>query len=78
MIIGFFSAIGRPYILGTVTLPRFDVSTDVYFLLDTGADSSCLHLEDTRNLSVPESSLSNGESCISAAIALVRAFSPPS
>ena len=62
MIIGFFSAIGRPYILGTVTLPRFDVSTDVYFLLDTGADSSCLHFEDTSNLAVPESSLSNQSS----------------
>ena len=62
MIIGFFSAIGRPYILGTVTLPRFDVSTDAYFLLDTGADSSCLHLVDALNLTVPESSLGNESS----------------
>lgn len=29
------------------------------FLLDTGADSSCLHLEDARELAVPESSLGN-------------------
>ena len=59
MIIGFFSDIGRPYIDGTVTLPRFGVSVDVSFLLDTGADSSCLHLDDTLNLAVPESSLGN-------------------
>ena len=62
MIIGFFSSIGRPYILGTVTLPRFDVSTDVYFLLDTGADSSCLHLADALNLAVPENSLGSESS----------------
>lgn len=62
MIIGFFSDIGRPYIYGRVTLPRFGVSTDVYFLLDTGADSSCLHLEDTLNLAVPESGLGNRSS----------------
>ena len=59
MITGFFSSRGRPYILGIITLPRFGVSTDVYFLLDTGADSSCLHLVDALNLAVPESSLGN-------------------
>ena len=59
MITGFFSSIGRPFILGTVILPRFGVSADVYFLLDTGADSSCLHSQDARNLAVPESSLGN-------------------
>ena len=59
MITGFFSSIGRPFILGTVTLPRFGLSADVYFLLDTGADSSCLHSQDARNLAVPESSLRN-------------------
>ena len=59
MITGFFSDIGRPYIYGTVTLPRFDVSTNVYFLLDTGSDSSCLHLVDALNLAAPESGLHN-------------------
>ena len=59
MITGFFSSRGRPYISGIVTLPRFGVSADVSFLLDTGADSSCLHLEDTRELAIPESSLGN-------------------
>ena len=62
MITGFFSSRGRPYIHGTVTLPRFGVSVDVPFLLDTGADSSCLHSEDARNLAVPESSLGNESS----------------
>ena len=62
MITGFFSDIGRPYIYGTVTLPRFDISTDVPFLLDTGADSSCLHFRHTRRLAVPESSLGNKSS----------------
>ena len=62
MITGFFSDIGRPYIYGTITLPRFDVSTDVYFLLDTGADSSCLHLVDALNLAVPEINLGNESS----------------
>lgn len=59
MITGSFSSRGRPYINGTVTLPRFGVSADVPFLLDTGADSSCLHLEDTLNLAIPASSLGN-------------------
>ena len=59
MITGFFDAIGRPYIHGTVTLPRFGVSVDVNFLLDTGADSSCLHSRHTQRLAVPESSLGN-------------------
>ena len=59
MITGFFSSRGRPYIYGTVTLPRFGVSTGVPFLLDTGADSSCLHSEDARSLAIPESSLGN-------------------
>lgn len=59
MITGFFSEIGRPYISGKVTLPRFGVSADVPFLLDTGADTSCLHSEDARNLAVSESSLGN-------------------
>ena len=62
MITGFFSRNGRPYIFGTVTLPRLRVSTTVPFLLDTGADSSCLHSEDTSNLAVPESSLRNRSS----------------
>ena len=62
MITGFFSGRGRPFILGTVTLPRFGVSTDVYFLLDTGADSSCLHSQDARNLAVPQGSLGNESS----------------
>ena len=59
MITGFFSSRGRPYIPGTVTLPRFGVSADVPFLLDTGADSSCLHFKHTSELAVPESSLAN-------------------
>ena len=59
MITGFFSSRGRPYISGTVTLPRFGVSADVPFLLDTGADSSCLHFRHTSELAVPESSLAN-------------------
>ena len=62
MITGFFSSRGRPYILGKVTLPRFGVSTDVYFLVDTGADTSCQHFEDTSNLTVPESSMGNESS----------------
>ena len=59
MITGFFSSRGRPYIYGTVTLPRFGVSADVPFLVDTGADSSCLHFSHTSELAVPESSLGN-------------------
>ena len=62
MITGFFSSRGRPYIYGRVTLPRFGVSTDVPFLLDTGADSSCLHFRHTSELVVPESSLGNESS----------------
>lgn len=53
MIVGKFDARGRPYVKGELTLPRLGVSHDVNFLLDTGADSTCLHPRDARMLGIP-------------------------
>lgn len=53
MIVGEFDARGRPYVKGELTLPRLGVSHGVNFLLDTGADSTCLHPRDARTLRIP-------------------------
>ena len=43
MILGRFgSTTGRPYVNGRLLLPRLDLSTNLSFLVDTGADASTL------------------------------------
>ena len=57
MITGWFDQRKRPYIRGVVLIPRFRVWQSVNFLLDTGADLTCLHSKDAKSLQIPEHAL---------------------
>ena len=59
MIVGEFGVRGRPYIPGVVVIPRLNISGSVVFLLDTGADATCLHTNDALNLQIPSERLGN-------------------
>lgn len=43
---------GRPYVEGRVYFPRFDLSGDISFLVDTGADASLLNPSDVMRMGV--------------------------
>ena len=60
MIEGEFDGFGRPHIEGYLILPRMDVAGNVSFRLDTGADATCLHPKDARDLRAPFEELENG------------------
>lgn len=53
MIRGFFRARNAPYISCQVILPRLGIEHQISFLLDTGADSTCLHPSDAQDLGIP-------------------------
>ena len=59
MIVGQFDAFGRPYMEGRLIIPRLQVNQNVSFLLDTGADSTCLHPGDAAGAGVPFGQLRN-------------------
>ena len=59
MIVGEFDVRGRPYVPGVVVIPRLNISGSVVFLLDTGADATCLHTNDALNLQIPSERLGN-------------------
>ena len=46
MIIGRFNDQGRPHVRGRLFIPRLDIDLEIDFLLETGADSTCLHPGD--------------------------------
>ena len=48
MIIGEFDELGRPYLECRLIIPRLHVNQRTVFLLDTGADRTCLHPRDAR------------------------------
>jgi len=59
VIVGGFDVRGRPYVQGVVELRRLNISEPVLFLLDTGADTNCLHSKDALNLRIPRERLDN-------------------
>ena len=40
----------QPYVVSQVVLPRFGVSAEIHFLVDTGADRTVLHWGDRAKL----------------------------
>lgn len=59
MIYGFFGSDGHAYLRGYVYLPRFDAGEYVYFLVDTGADATTLHPNDSQRFNLPFDELEN-------------------
>ena len=53
MILGGFDDDGWPYINGFLVLPRLGIYGNVQFLLDTGAESTCIHPADSLKLDIP-------------------------
>ena len=53
MIISYIAPKSAPYVSGRIVIPRFRISRVVDFLLDTGADSTCLHPYDAQEIGVP-------------------------
>ena len=50
MIIGWFSFRGRPFVRTRVTIPRLGIQNEVEFLVDTGADGTCVNHRDVVNM----------------------------
>ena len=59
MILGEFDDRGRPLVEGRLIAPRLGVDESLLFLLDTGADVTCLHPADAKNVDLPFSQLRN-------------------
>ena len=53
MISSYIDTKSAPYVSGRIIIPRFQISRVVDFLLDTGADSTCLHPYDAQEIGVP-------------------------
>ena len=53
MIPGFIAADGSPWLVAYVVLPSLKAQGEVWFLVDTGADGTCLHPFDAGRLYVP-------------------------
>ena len=50
MVVGWFSFRGRPFVRVLITIPRLGVRRAVDFLVDTGADNTCLNHRDAAYL----------------------------
>ena len=60
MIDGYFDEYGQPWVWVRLTIPRLGVVNHwVPFLIDTGADSTCLNPYDARNIDCPFDALVN-------------------
>ncbi len=53
MIRGGFEPAGWPFVEGWLTLPRFNVTRSVIFLVDTGAYATCIHPQDGAQARIP-------------------------
>jgi hypothetical protein len=53
VILGSFDGTGHPFVEGRVIIPRLQINHTVRFLLDTGADFTCLHQDDAEYLAIP-------------------------
>ena len=50
MIIGRFALTGHPFVKARVTIPRLGVQGEVDFLVDTGADRTCVNHRDVAHM----------------------------
>ena len=50
MVIGWFSFTGRPFVRVLITIPRLGIQNEVEFLVDTGADYTCVNHRDAVNM----------------------------
>ena len=50
MVTGWFSFTGHPFVRVRVTIPRLGIRRTVDFLVDTGADSTCVNHRDVANM----------------------------
>ena len=57
MIVGSFDERGRPFVSGSMRLPRFGIVAAITFLVDTGADGTCIHPRDGSPAGIPFDSL---------------------
>ena len=57
MILGEFESDGLPVVEGFLTLPRFDVTKGITFMVDTGAYATCIHPRDGALARIPFDSL---------------------
>lgn len=53
MITGSYGARGRPYVQGRLVIPRLSVDGYLDMLVDTGADSTTIHTDDAKKLTIP-------------------------
>lgn len=53
MIAGSFDSSGQPVVKSRLVVPRLGVDDEVDFLVDTGADSTCLHPADGQYIRFP-------------------------
>ena len=64
MIVGQFDDWGRPILSARLLIPRFNISRQVNFLVDTGASQTCLHPNDSRHFQIPFDELRDPHSTI--------------
>ena len=67
MIAGYFTAGGRPCVVGSLNVPRLGFLGTVHFLIDTGSDTTILHPYDGRYLRFPFGALVNPTDVVSVA-----------
>ena len=53
MIAGSFNPAGQPLVKSRLVVPRLGVDDEIDFLVDTGADSTCLHPADGQYIRFP-------------------------